>query len=278
MEPRLQRRIQRYGWDLAASVYEMLWQAQLAPAQAVLMACARLIPGERVLDVACGTGVTTLDAAARVSPGGEVVGVDLSSHMVDAARRRAMQAQCASVRFERMDAEKLTLPDHSYDVALCALGLMYVPDPAHAILEMRRVLRKSGRLILAVWGERAQCGWADLFPIVDAEVTSDVCPLFFRLGQGNTLADLCSTAGLDVSARCRITTTLDYADGEQACDAAFIGGPVALAWSRLDDEARRRSRARYLDAIGPWRLPDRSYRIPGEFVIVAASCASRTGL
>ena len=132
-----------------------------------------------------------------------------------------------------MDAERLALPDASFDVVLCALGLMYVPDPAHAILEMRRVLRKSGRLILAVWGERAQCGWADLFPIVDAEVTSDVCPLFFRLGHGNTLADLCSNAGFDVTVRCRITTTLDYADGDQACDAAFIAGPVALAWSHV---------------------------------------------
>jgi len=278
MEPRLQRRIQRYGWDLASPVYELLWQAQLAPAQAVLMACARLIPGERVLDVACGTGVVTLDAAARVSPGGEVLGVDLSSHMVEAARRRAMQVQCASVRFERMDAERLALPDHSHDVALCALGLMYVPNPEHAISELRRVLRERGRIVLAVWGERARCGWAELFSIVDAEVTSEVCPLFFRLGHGNTLADLCSNAGFDVTVRCRITTTLDYADGDQACDAAFIAGPVALAWSRLDDEARRRSRARYLDAIGAWRLPDRTYRIPGEFVIVAASCASRTGL
>jgi ubiquinone/menaquinone biosynthesis C-methylase UbiE len=275
MEPRVQRRVQRYGWDLAASVYELLWQAQLAPAQTELMACAGLMPGECVLEVACGTGVTALDAAARVSPGGEVVGVDLSSRMVEAARRRAMQAQCVNVRFERMDAEGLELPDHSFDVALCALGLMYVPNPEHAISEMRRVLRGRGRIILAVWGERAQCGWADLFPIIDAEVTSEVCPLFFRLGQGDTLADLCSKAGFDVTSRSRITTTLDYFDGDQACDAAFIGGPAALAWSRLGDEARSRSRARYLNAIGAWQRPDHSYRIPGEFVVVAASVRTR---
>jgi ubiquinone/menaquinone biosynthesis C-methylase UbiE len=239
------------------------------------MACAGLIPGERVLDVACGTGVTALDAAARVAPGGEVVGVDLSSRMVEAARQHAMHVQCANIRFERMDAEALELPDHSYDVALCALGLMYVPNPEHAILEIRRVLRERGRIILAVWGERARCGWADLFPIIDAEVTSEVCPLFFRLGRADTLADVCSTAGFDVTTSRRITTTLDYSDGDQACDAAFIGGPVALAWSRLDDEARRRSRVRYLDAIARWRRPDGTYRIPGEFVIVAASVRTR---
>jgi hypothetical protein len=136
-------------------------------------------------------------------------------------------------------------------------------------------LRQHGRIIMAVWGERAHCGWAELFPIVDAEVTSEVCPLFFRLGQGATLADVCSNAGFDVTTRSRITTTLNYSDDDQACDAAFIGGPVALAWSRLDDDARSRVRTRYLDAIGTWRHPDGTYRIPGEFVIVAASVRNR---
>jgi hypothetical protein len=138
-------------------------------------------------------------------------------------------------------------------------------------LEMRRVLHERGRIILAVWGERSRCGWAELFPIVDAEVTSEVCPLFFRLGQGDALADTCGNAGFEVTVRSRITTTLNYADGDQACDAAFIGGPVALAWSRLDDDARGRVRDRYLEAISTWRRPDGTYRIPGEFVIVAAS-------
>jgi ubiquinone/menaquinone biosynthesis C-methylase UbiE len=271
MEPNLQRRLQRYGWDLAAPRYESLWRAQLAPAQAGLMACARLLPGERVLDVACGTGITALAAAAGVSPGGAVVGVDLSGHMVEAARARVMQACCANARFERMDGERLDFPDNSFGVALCCLGLMYMPNPEQALLEMHRVLRQGGRVILAVWGERSRCGWAKLFPIVDAEVASEVCPLFFRLGQGNALADACSNAGFDVTTRSRIAVTLAYADDDQACDAAFIGGPVALAWSRLDAGARRRVRDRYLDAIGTWRHPDRTYRIPGEFVIVAAS-------
>ena len=235
------------------------------------MACAGLLPGERVLDVACGTGIIALDAAARVSPGGDVVGVDLSGRMIEAARRRAMQERRTNVSFERMDAEQLGLPDNSFDVALCALGLMYMPGPERAILEMRRVLRPGGRIILAVWGERSRCGWAELFPIVDAEVESNVCPLFFRLGQGETLADICSGAGFHVTVHSRISATLVYSDDDQACDAAFVGGPVALAWSRLDEAARERARVRYLDAIAAWRRQDGTYRIPGEFVIVAAS-------
>jgi ubiquinone/menaquinone biosynthesis C-methylase UbiE len=275
MEPRLQRRIQRYGWDLAAAEYEALWRDQLVPAQAALMACAGLTPGERVLDVACGTGIIALAAAASVSPGGDVVGVDLSGGMVGIAQRRAMQVGCTNVSFQRMDAEQLVLADNSFNVGLCALGLMYMPSPERAILEMRRVLRPGGRIILTVWGERSRCGWAELFPIVDAEVASDVCPLFFRLGHGETLADACLNAAFHVTAHSRISATLAYSDGDQAFEAAFVGGPVALAWSRLDRAARERTRARYLDSIAPWRRNDGTYRIPGEFVVVAASLTNR---
>ena len=82
-------------------------------------------------------------------------------------------------------------------------------------------------------------------------------------------------AGFHVTAHSRISETLVYSDDDQACDAAFVGGPVALAWSRLDESARERARVRYLDSIAPWRRQDGTYRIPGEFVIVAASVPNR---
>lgn len=270
MEPRLQRRVQRYGWDLAAADYEALWQQQLQPAQAALLRMAALRPGEQVLDVACGTGLATFAAADAVGPRGQVLGIDLSGQMVDTARQRAAATQHAGVLFQRMDGEALDLPDASVDVVLCALGLMYMPDPERALVEMRRVLRPGGRVIAAVWGERARCGWAALFPIVDAEVASEVCPLFFRLGQGDNLARALRAARLARVELRRIATTLAYVDGAQACDAAFVGGPVALAWSHFDDSVRVRVRQRYLAAIEPWR-DGRGYRIPAEFVI-AAGC------
>jgi SAM-dependent methyltransferase len=276
VQPRLQRRIQRYGWDLAAATYESLWQAQLAPAQAQLMACAGLTPGERVLDVACGTGVVTFDAAAKVAPDGMVIGVDLSGRMIDVARQRARIGQPPDVRFERMDAERLELPDGGFDVVLCSLGLMYMPSPDLAMLEMRRMLRPGGRMILAVWGERSRCGWAELFPIVNSEITSDVCPLFFHLGQGDSLEGRCADAGFQVALNSRVSVPLIYANDDQACDAAFVGGPVALAWSRLDEAARARVRNSYLDSIAKWQRPDGTYHVPGEFVIVAAGVPDRT--
>ncbi|RST56038.1 class I SAM-dependent methyltransferase [Variovorax sp. MHTC-1] len=274
MDARLQRRVQRYGWDLAAEGYEALWQAQLADARAGLLAVAVPASGERVLDVACGTGLVAFEAAYAVGPAGTVLGVDLSGQMVEAARLRASKKALASVRFARMDAENLALPDASFDLALCALGLMYVPDPERAVREMRRVLRPGGRMVLAVWGERSRCGWADVFPIVDAEVASEVCPLFFRLGQRDTLARLCAGAGFEAVEERRIATTLRYADGNEACNAAFVGGPVALAWSRFGAEVRTRVRARYLEAIDAWRQGP-GYRVPGEFVVVGAVAPER---
>ena len=269
MDAKLQRRIQRYGWDLAATGYESLWQGQLAEAQAALLELASPAAGEQVLDIACGTGLVTFAAAREVGPKGEVLGTDLSQRMIDAAERRARELMLSSCSFLRIDAENLSLPDASFDVALCGLGLMYVPDPERALREMRRVLRPGGRVSLAVWGERRNCGWSPVFAIVDAEVESEVCPLFFRLGQQGTLARACAEAGFaDVKHR-RITTTLVYADSSEACDAVFVAGPVALAWSRFNDEVRARARARYLEAIEPWRHGE-GYRIPGEFVVTAA--------
>ena len=262
--------MQRYGWDLAVADYEPLWSAQLAQARSALLAAASLTAGERVLDVACGTGLVSFDAARAIGPQGQVLGIDLSGKMVDAARQRAVRSRLENVRFARMDAEALGVQAGTFDVALCALGLMYMPDPAQAVREMLRVLRPGGRLSLAVWGERLQCGWSALLPIVAAEVDSDVCPLFFSLGEQDSLARLCSAERFaDVRLR-RIAVSLDYSDEGEACDAAFVGGPVALAWSRFDPDARARVRARYVAAIEPFREGS-AYRIPGEFVIVVGT-------
>jgi ubiquinone/menaquinone biosynthesis C-methylase UbiE len=270
MDARLQRRLQRYGWDLAADDYESMWQAQLAEAQAAMIALASPGPGDQVLDIACGTGLVSFEAARAVGSDGRVLGVDLSARMVDSAERRARELKLSNCRFARMDAETLSLPDASFDVVLCALGLMYVPNPEQALREMRRVLRPGGRISLAVWGERSKCGWSTLFQIVDAEVASEVCPLFFRLGQQDTLACLCADAEFEAVDYRRISTTLAYADSNEACNAAFVGGPVALAWSRFNDETRARARAAYVNSIEKWRV-GKGFRIPGEFVIAGAA-------
>lgn len=276
MDAKLQRRVQRYGWDLASHCYDALWQEQLAPARNRMLQFAAMKPGERVLDLACGTGLTTLTASAIVGPAGSVVATDLSGQMVEVARQRAAEQHASNVTFKRMDAETLSLADATFDVVLCSLGLMYVHDAQRAVREWRRVLKPGGRVAIAVWGRRAHCGWSPVFPIVEAEVDSEVCPLFFSLGEPDALLNLCEDAGFrDVRQR-RIASALKYADAESACDAAFIGGPVALAWSRFDEEVRVAVRERYEHAIEPWRS-GQGYRIPGEFVIVAGTNPTAAG-
>jgi ubiquinone/menaquinone biosynthesis C-methylase UbiE len=233
-----------------------------------MLASASLEPGESALDLACGTGLVTLNAARSVGPRGTVLGTDLSGRMIEIARQRALEQRLSNVTFQRMDAETLDLTDATYDVVLCALGLMYLPDPQRALREWLRVLKPGGRVAIAVWGKRVNCGWSPVFPIVDAEVDTDVCPLFFSLGEPDVLAQACNDTGFENVQQRRIATVLKYADADAACDAAFIGGPVALAWSRFDVQTRARTRARYRHAIEPWRRSE-GYRIPGEFVIVA---------
>ena len=266
MDPRLQRRIQRYGWDKAASVYERCWAQQLAPAQQLLLEQTALRAGERVLDVACGTGLVTFPAANIVGPSGYVLATDISDAMVAAIDADARARGLAHVHARRMDAESLEVDAASFDVALCALGLMYVPDPGTALQQMRRAVRPGGRVVAAVWGARAACGWAEIFEIVDRRVQSEVCPMFFHLGTGDRLRAAMEAAGLSEVTATRLATTLQYRSEEEACAAAFAGGPVALAYSRFDQSAREEAHAEYLSSIEPWRTAD-GYAVPGEFVV-----------
>lgn len=273
MTPDLQRRVQRYGWDKAASFYEPCWQQQLEPVQDRLLEVAAVQPGERVLDVACGTGLVTLPVATAADPGGEVVGVDISEEMVELARRFADDRGADNLAFARMDAETLDLPDESFDVALCSLGLMYVPDPEEALREMHRVLAPGGRAAAGVWGHRKKCGWAEVFPIVDRRVSSDVCPLFFQLGAEGALAHAFRSAGFANVHVDRFATVLQYETAEEACAATFEAGPVALAYRRFDESTRELVRAEYLESIETYRIGS-GYDIPGEFVVAWASKAA----
>lgn len=266
MDARLQRRIQRYGWDRAVDFYDQLWLKQLLPATQSVLERAAIGPGERVLDVACGTGALAIAAAAAVGKEGSVIGIDLSGKMVDAARAAASALGLGNCRFEREDAEALADLDGAFDVALCGLGLMYMPDPERALALIAKKLVPGARLAVSVWGQRSRCAWAAIFPIVDARVESEVCPLFFRTGTGDTLHQALDSAGLSGVTSERLSVTLRYDSAADACDAAFLGGPVALAYSHFDEATRTAVRAAYLQAVEPCRIGN-AYAIPGEFLI-----------
>lgn len=266
MEPRLQRRVQRYGWDKASAHYEKYWARQIEPSQALILQLAALRPGERVIDIAAGTGLATWPAAEAVGSSGAVLSTDISDRMVERVAAEADRRGLSQVSSVRMGAEELNLDDDAFDAALNALGLMYVPEPIRALREMHRVLRPGGRAVAAVWGRRDSCGWADIFPIVDRRVETEVCPLFFQLGTGDALEYAFELAGFERLESRRISSWMHYDDGEQALGAAFIGGPVAMAYARFDASSRESAHAEYLESIAPYRNGS-GYRIPGEFVV-----------
>lgn len=269
MDARQQRIVQKRGWDRAVAHYPRYWIRQLEPAHAALLDMVAIAPGDRVLDVACGTGELTLEAAEIAGCRGSVVATDLAPKMVSATAAAADANAVTTVTTACCGAEELVV-DGPFDVALCALGLMYVPDPPRALQEMFRVLRPGGRVALAVWGERRSCGWASVFGIVDSRVSTDVCPHFFALGAPRALPELLHDAGFDDVEERRLSVTLDYTDADDAAGAALLGGPVALAFGLFDAATRRAVVDDYVASLHPYRRGDGSFAVPGEFVVAVA--------
>jgi ubiquinone/menaquinone biosynthesis C-methylase UbiE len=107
-----------------------------------------LMPGQRVLDLACGPGTLTYHLGRAVSPDGEVVGIDLAPGMIELAQRAAPPG--LPVRFELMDMEDLRFPDACFDAACCGHGLQFAPDLARALAEAHRVLKPGSRMAASV--------------------------------------------------------------------------------------------------------------------------------
>lgn len=270
MDPRLQLRVQRYGWDAAATHYDDGWRGNLEGVQQHMLSMADLAPGQQVLETAAGTGLVTFPAARAVTPGGHVTATDLSGEMITRGTTLASAYDLPNITFDRQNAEALSFPDASFDRALCALGLMYMPDPDAALREMKRTLRAGGRATVAVWGERRNCGWAAIFPITDARVQSEVCPMFFGLGAPGALRAATEGAGFTNYAEARLSTTLHFASDTDLLAAVIDGGPVAMAAKRFDAQTRTEVETEFLASVAAHKTGE-AYEIPGEFVIATAT-------
>jgi ubiquinone/menaquinone biosynthesis C-methylase UbiE len=173
-----------------------------------LLAAAAIGPAEQVLDVGCGTGQTTRDAAravtargdggrgdgvrgegdARSAGGGEVLGVDLSAPMLAvAARLSAEEGLGSNVAFEQADAQVHRFPPERFDVAISRFGVMFFDDPVAAFTNIGRALRPDGRLVLLVWQAREHNDWARVFR--QALSGSAEMPGLAATGHPFTLAD-----------------------------------------------------------------------------------------
>ena len=129
----------------------------LAPFGRRLLTAAVLKPGERVLDVGCGNGAVSLEAARAVGPGGRVTGLDLSAPMLEVARRRA-EEQGIDVDFVQGDAQTAAF-DQPFDVVVSRFGVMFFDDPEAAFANLAKATRPGGRLCFVCWQEMFANEW-----------------------------------------------------------------------------------------------------------------------
>ncbi len=142
------------GWQLTGTAAEN-YERYMVPAHCEsrgrdLIERAGLQPGEKVLDVACGTGIIARYAARRVGYFGKVTGMDLNPAMLEVARKVSAFFEPA-IEFMEGSAEEIPLPESQVDVVLCQQALMFFPNREKALQEMQRVLKPGGRIALNVW-------------------------------------------------------------------------------------------------------------------------------
>lgn len=154
---------QAEAWDGPEGEYWALhharFDATIAPHHGALLEAAAIAPGERVLDIGCGNGITSRDAARAVGPSGEVLGIDLSGPMLARAEELAAQEGLRNVRFERGDAQVHPFEPAAFDLVISRFGVMFFEDPVAAFTNIASALRPAGRLAMLVWQSVAANEW-----------------------------------------------------------------------------------------------------------------------
>ncbi|WP_114948679.1 class I SAM-dependent methyltransferase [Microvirga calopogonii] len=179
----------------AAAEYDHAFSHVSAHFVPFLLQAARLAPGQRVLDVATGTGIAAEAALAVVGPGGSVVAADISPEMIEKARQRLGVSPSASAAVE--DGQALSFPDESFDAVLCSLGLMFFPDPGRGLSEFHRVLRPDGWAAVSVTTspERSYNGMISLAVARHVPSVAAATARRFTLGDEGRLRSLFEDSG-----------------------------------------------------------------------------------
>lgn len=234
------------GWQLAsgsvAELYERYIMSVFGNAWAqTLVQLAAPSDGERVLDVACGTGVVARYTVPYVGPTGRVVGLDLNPGMLTMARTMP-QREGVAIEWREGNATALPFPDASFDLVCCQQGLQFFPDRPAALREMCRVLIPGGRLALGVWRSLEHHPFyivliAALERYVSAEAAAHLrAP--FALPQAETLRALVGAAGFqDIRIRIRGRMTRAPSLGDYVL-GYLSGTPMAAAVTALDTTTR----------------------------------------
>jgi len=234
-----------------AQVYDEYLGPTIAdPWTQVVLEHAALRSGERVLDVASGTGSVARQAAARVGRSGKVVAVDINEDMLAVGSKLALPAQAARIDWRQGDAARLDMADRSFDVVLCQQGLQFFRDRSAAAREMRRVLVERGRAVISVWQSLEQHPlYAALFEATARHLGASVSDLdpSFSLPDSETLRELLVSAGFSEVETVPHTLTVRLPELERFVQLTTTGAATSIpAFARLDEAARRR----LVEAIG----------------------------
>ena len=244
---------QRLEWTTFGDDAGALYERYMVPAifgswAEDLVHAGRCKHGDRVLDVACGTGVVARCAIQRVGRSGHVVGLDLSPAMLAAARSAARET---SIEWREGSALVMPFSDRSFDVVLCQQGLQFFPDRAAALRQMRRVLAIGGRLALSVFRtSEGHLALAEgLAPVLGATASSILEP--FVLADADELRSLAVGAGFEDIQVDLAVRTAHFAEAESFM-VVQASGRLASAVSKLTASARNDLFDRARAALRPY--------------------------
>jgi SAM-dependent methyltransferase len=206
-------------------------------------------PGERILDIGCGSGPTAVELARRVAPEGSVLGVDIAETMIQAAKARAEAEGIGNIEFRVADAQVDDLGDAAFDAAFSRFGVMFFSDPAVAFANILRSLRPGGRLAFACWQDLVANEWMFVPGAAVVSVTGVVPPMPapgepgpFSLAPEGRAESLLATAGFTEIVVEPCVETLAFPENEMDAfiDMSSKLGPVHQALKDADDGERSR--------------------------------------
>ncbi len=234
-------------------------------------------PGDEVLDIGCGTGLTTREAGHAAAPG-RVLGVDVSGHMIERARQVTVAEGLDNVRYEVGDAQEHAFRSGAFDVAISRFGTMFFADPAAAFANIAAALRPGGRLVLLVWQRRERNEWARA---IDAAL-GDAAPSWrgdadpFTLGDAEATAGILEAVGFDDVRFEDVDAPVSYGrdvDAALALVRTFQHTSAALA--TLSDGEATSTVARLRDMLAAHHDDERGVVIDSRSWLVTARRASR---
>lgn len=254
--------------------------AQIGPLGEAAMDAARVAPGERVLDVGCGCGATSLELARRVGPTGRVVGIDVSTPMLEVAGEAARRAGLDRLSFVNADAQVHPFAPGSFDLVFSRFGVMFFADPVAAFRNLAAALRPGGRLAFVCWQAALRNPWmtvpmaAALAHMPAPPAAAPDAPGPFAFADTGRVRDILAAAGFaDIAIETAERELAVAAGADLDATVGFLMqlGPLGTALREADPALRDRVAAAVRAAVEPYAAPGGGVRLGAAYTIASAT-------